>query len=408
MTKNNPIVRKTIVLLVACLILCLAGCFPGKKEEITRFNALKKLRVRSYPLFTDAFDFEDVETALDYSLAYFKKVPLDRKYYFGREIFSAAHMIRSLETLKLFLASNPSLKALNRFIKDRYIVYEARGNSEGKVLFTGYFEPTYEGDLVRSDAYAFPLYSIPEDLMTINLSDFSPDYKDHPRLKARVDEMSRRIMPYYSREQINSIDAFHQRAQPVCWLKSRVDRFFLEIQGSGRIRLPSGGQMRVHYASSNGNAYRSVGRYLIRKGEILKENMSMQAIRKWLEENPERMDEVLNHNQSFVFFKQESDGPLGSLGVKVTPRRSIATDARLFPKGALCFIQTRLPGPDASAALDQWPERALFVMNQDTGGAIKGGARADLFCGNGEWAEFTAGHKNVYGQMFFLVLSLDQ
>jgi membrane-bound lytic murein transglycosylase A len=132
--------------------------------------------------------------------------------------------------------------------------------------------------------------------------------------------------------------------------------------------------------------------------------MSMQAIRTWLEMHPERMDEVLHFNESFVFFRTETGGPYGSLGVEVTPLRSIATDRRLFPKGALCFVQTRLPDTININPLKEWQDASFFVLNQDTGGAIKGPARADLFCGNGHYAKFTAGHMNQYGHLFFLVM----
>ncbi len=254
------------------------------------------------------------------------------------------------------------------------------------------------------EIYKYPLYSIPGDLLEIDLSLFSEKYKGHKRLVARVDEPKNRVVPYFSRAEINSMEDFTGRSKPLVWLKSRVDRFFLEIQGSGRVVLDSGEQLRLHYAKSNGNAYRSIGRYLIGKNEILKEDMSLQAIRKWLELNPERMDEVLNYNESFVFFQIEDGGPYGCLGVEVTPLRSIATDTGLFPKGALCFMQSRLPDKENIKPVKEWEKASLFVLNQDTGGAIKGPARADLFCGNGKYAQFTAGYMNQYGSLFFLVL----
>ena len=384
------------------------GCFPGVREEITQFSSLKKLNYRKHPLFIDNLDFQGLTASIDYSLEYFKKVPLERKYHYGKEIYTAAHMIASLETFKVFWEKEPSTKALNAFIKSNFIVYEAAGNEEGDVLFTGYFEPTYEGSLKKSNAYPYPVYSRPDDLLEIDLSAFSDQFKDHKRLMARVNDSKNRVVPYYSRKQINFLEDFHTRSVPIVWVKSRIDRFFLEIQGSGKIVLDQGDVLRVHYASSNGNAYRSIGRYLIRKNEILKENMSMQAIRAWLELHPERMDEVLHHNESFVFFQKEQGGPYGSLGVEVTALRSIATDSRLFPKGALCFMQAQLPDKKNSPPLKVWGQASFFVLNQDTGGALKGPARADLFCGNGDYAEFTAGHMNKYGKLFFLVLKPDQ
>lgn len=399
--------------LILCLVVMICffyGCRPGPevKEEFTKFNTLKKLKPKSYPLFMDNTDFLGLIASIDRSLEYYKRVPLDREYQYGEKAYTAAHMITSMELFKAFLLEDPSTKALNDFIKESYVVYEAAGNEEKEVLFTGYYEPTFDGSREKEEPFPFPLYSRPKDLLEIDLSAFSDQYKGHKRLVARVNTANKRVVPYYSRQQINASEAFHTKSEPVVWLKSRVDRFFLEIQGSGRINLKQGNVMRVHYAGSNGNKYRSIGRYLIKKNEILKENMSMQAIRKWLELHPERMDEVLNYNESFVFFQEETGGPYGSLSVEITALRSIATDSRLFPKGGLCYMQARLPDTEAKQPLKEWEPTSFFVLNQDTGGAIRGPARADLFCGNGDYAEFTAGHMNTYGKLYFMVLKPDR
>ena len=214
-----------------------------------------------------------------------------------------------------------------------------------------------------------------------------------------------RVVPYFSRKEINARPDFDHQAEPVAWLKSRVDRFFLEIQGSGRVALPDGGQIRVHYHGSNGNPYRSIGRYLIEKNEILKENMSMQAIRTWLMLHPERTDEVLHQNESVVFFKKETGGPYGSIGVELTPLRSLATDSRVFPRGGLCFLSTQIPDRVNINPLKEWKEASFFVMNQDTGGAIKGPGRADIFFGNDLYARYAAGHMNSRGSLYFIVLN---
>lgn len=394
--------------LVFVLIMSFCGCVPGPREEITRFNSLKLLKPRQYPDFVDRLERHELFTAIENSLTYYKRVSLRKKYQFGDDIFTAGHMIVSLEQLISFLEQAPSSKALEAFIEDRYLVYEAVGNEDEQVLFTGYFEPVYEGSLEPEEGYDYPLYTRPGDLLEIDLSLFSDKYLGHRRLVGRVNDAGKKLVPYYSRKQINGDNSFHLKGEPLAWLKSRVDRFFLEIQGSGRIQLETGEQIQVHYAGSNGNAYSSVGRYLINNNEILKEDMSMQAIRSWLDKNPHRMDEVLHYNESFVFFTIEENGPIGCLGVKVTPFRSIATDTRLFPKGALCFVQTRLPERDNLRLLKDWEPVSFFAMNQDTGGAIRGPARADLFCGSGEYAKFTAGYKNVYGKLYFLVLKPDQ
>ena len=401
---NKKSGKQLQVFCLLALIVFFSGCHPGIKEDIKQFRALKKLAPQNYPVFKDTLSLEGLLNSIDQSLTYFKRVPLERKYQYGNEVYTAAHMITSLEIFKHFVEKKPSFDAVNEFIKSGFSVYEAVGNKEGDVLFTGYFEPTYDGSLQKSEAYPVPVYSKPDDLLEIDLSAFSDQYKGQGRLKARIDDSTKTVVPYYSREQINTAEGFSEESDPIVWLKNRIDRFFLEIQGSGKIILDQGGVMRVHYAGSNGNAYRSIGRYLIDKKEILKENMSMQAIRTWLEFNPERLDEVLHHNESFVFFQKEEGGPYGSLGVEVTALRSIATDRKLFPKGALCFVESLLPDKIHINPLKEWEKKSFFVLNQDTGGAIKGPARADIFCGNGLYAQFVAGHMNKYGKLFFLVL----
>jgi len=380
------------------------GCTSAIREEKKEAGALKKLKPEEYPAFMDHMDYQGLVDSIDNSLIYFKKVPAERQYTYENETYTAGHMIRSLEVFKACLKTEPSTKGVNELIKDRFVVYETTGNENSEVLFTGYYEPTYEGRLKKSEGYPFPIFSKPNDLFEIDLSAFSEQYKGHKRLTARVNDATKKVVPYYTRKEITGLDDFHKRAEPVAWLKSKVDGFFLEIQGSGRVDLGNGDLLRVHYAASNGRAYSSVGKYLIDKNETSKANMSMQAIRQWLEAHPERTDEVLNYNQSYVFFNKETDGPYGSLGVKVTAFRSVATDSGVLPRGALCFMQAQLPDKDAMDPQKEWKKASFFVLNQDTGGAIKGPARADLFCGNGNYAEFTAGYMKHYGRLFFLVL----
>ncbi|MCG8634864.1 MAG: MltA domain-containing protein [Desulfobacterales bacterium] len=400
---NKP--RSWLMIWVVFCLLGLAGCGSGKKVKTDPAQMpMKRLSVREYPRFFDSLEFKDLDASIRQSLVYFNRVPAARTYGYGRDRYDAAHMIRSLETFQSFLSENPSPSRLNRFIRDRYIVYRSVGRKGGEVLFTGYFEPTYRGSMDKGPDFPYPVYSKPGDLLQIDLSKFSDKYKGHKRLMARVDNGTRQVLPYYTREEINEAPDFPDRADPVVWLASRVDRFFLEIQGSGRVALDDGSVLRVHYGGTNGNAYSSIGKYLIEQNEVAREDMSMQAIREWLEDNPHRMDEVLHTNESFVFFKSGTGGPFGNIGVAVTPLRSIATDTKLFPRGGLAFVETALPEPGREQPKESWDRASLFVMNQDTGGAIKGPGRVDLFCGNGDWAAFTAGHMTAYGQLYFLVL----
>jgi membrane-bound lytic murein transglycosylase A len=396
--------KRNILLLL--IIVYLAGCAPTS-EKIKESLSLKKLSPSEYPVFSDAMNYENLCDSIDNSLLYFKRIPEQRTFTFEKKSYTAAHMIRSLEAFKAFIETSPSAKNLNTWIKEHFNVYKATGNHNGEVLFTGYFEPLYPGSLKPGSEFPYPIYSVPDDLLKINLSLFSKHYKGHKNLMAKLNEAEKQVEPYYTRKEIGARKDFHKTARPIAWLKSRVDRFFLEVQGSGRVELENGARISVGYAAANGRPYSSIGKYLIEQNEIPKEQMSMQAIRQWLELHPDRVDEVLNQNSSYVFFKEKTDGPYGSLGVKITAFRSLATDSKLFPKGALCFIETQLLDKNSINPKKDWKKSSFFVLNQDTGGAIKGPARADLFCGNGEYAELTAGHMQHYGQVLFLVLKMD-
>jgi membrane-bound lytic murein transglycosylase A len=185
-------------------------------------------------------------------------------------------------------------------------------------------------------------------------------------------------------------------------VKDPVDLFFLHVQGSGIIHFPDGTQLSVGYTAQNGLPYRSIGRFLIDNGKLSREEMSMQRLRRYLTEHPDERDEILAYNESYVFFQVLRDGPLGSLGVPVTAGRTVATDWRLFPKGALALIQTQIPIIDEAGRLKSWRPVTRFVLNQDTGGAIRGPQRGDLYFGTGDQAGGLAGYMNSSGRMFFL------
>jgi membrane-bound lytic murein transglycosylase A len=403
-------------IILALVLIFLAGCgiLTDREQVEVPEPALEKLTGNRYPDFSDTFAFSGFLAALDQSLVYYQRLPASRMVDFGPDQYTAAHMIASLKTLRAFLETGPPASEVNRFVRDRFHVYAGTANEKDQVLFTGYFEPTYSGSLIPDERFPYPLYPVPSDLVEIDLAKFSDRYRGHDRLRGRV--TGNQVVPYFSRKQINQKSDFHLQARPVAWLENRVDRFFLEIQGSGRLRTPENDIVRIQYAGTNGNPYRSIGRYLIDNQEIDREQMSMQAIRQWLDANPHRMDEVLHYNDSMVFFKIGTGGPFGNINVTLTPLRSMATDHRIFPKGALCFIETRLPDrsafppedsdaePPAGDPLSSWKSVSLFVMNQDTGGAIRGPGRADLFCGSDAYARFAAGHMNVRGRMFFLVM----
>ena len=395
-------VRK--VFLVAIVLLTLAGavgCYPVLKKEAQRpEEALRQVRFLSHP-FRDDLDSESLTLAVRRNLEYLDRLNPGTVFHYGPHDFTIQQVRESQEVFLDLLSKGLDAGQLSREIRKKFRVYRATGRAgDTRVLFTGYYEPMYEGSLAPDETFRYPLYRPPDDLMRIDLSLFSEKFKGE-NIVARME--GKKILPYYSRYQIEAERVLEGKDLEIAWLKDPLDVAFLHIQGSGRLRLPGGRDLLVHYQASNGRPYRSIGRYMIEKGFLAREEMSMQAIRRYLSDNPQVRDEVLNTTPSYVFFRKGENGPFGSLGVPLTPGRSVALDFKIFPKGALGFIACQKPLVNDQGDLIGWTKFSRFVLNQDSGGAIKGAGRADIFWGSGPYAELAAGHLQHEGDLYILI-----
>ena len=394
----NQLIRHLVLTIASLtvLVVWISGCaVPDKK-------ALLPLNVVNYPDFKDDMQYDGLEDSIRHSLSYLNRIQPEKIFRFENDSYNAEHMIRSLETFLAFVQSRPSDYDLNRFIQENYKVYRSIGSGPDKdVLFTGYYEPFLNARRQPDNQYNVPILGRPDDLVTIDLADFSPKYKGE-KLTGRVIDGT--VIPYFERKDIVGEGDLGGKAPVLAWLDDPIELFFLQIQGSGRVYLDDGVALNVHYDSTNGRPYRSIGRLLIDKGKIPLSEMSMQRIKSYLAENPEQTGDILNHNPSYVFFRLEEDGPLGFLNVKLTPGRSIALDYRLFPLPALSFIETAKPIIDGNGDIIRWENFRRFFVSQDTGGAIRGPGRADIFWGNGPYAEVAAGHMRQRGNLYVMIL----
>lgn len=359
-----------------------------------------------YPSFSDDLDYEGLEDAVAKSLLYYSRLPKDRSFRFGEKRVTTGTMVQTAMRFLYLIQHHPKPDDLADIVRENFDVYMSRGQKgAGDVLFTGYYEAQLFGSRTRSDRYRYPVLGRPENLVTINLKNF-PGVKvsGKSRLVGRVNARGE-MVPYYPRKEVGGAEAekILPFTEALVWVDDPVDLFFLEIQGSGVVDLEEGGEMRVQYRGKNGQPYRSIGGYLIRQGELTREEVSMQSIRAWLKANPQRQQEVFNHNPSLVFFREATTDPLGCYGIPVTPMRSIATDKSLFPACGLAFIQTEKPDAKDTPTINGWESFGRFVTNQDTGGAIKGPGRVDLFTGHGKKAERVAGHMKQPGTLYFLL-----
>jgi membrane-bound lytic murein transglycosylase A len=281
------------------------------------------------------------------------------------------------------------------FFERRFTPYELRKPDSSPVgLITGYYVPDLWGSRQPSPDYPYPLYRRPDDLLVIDLSDAYPELGNY-RLRGRLE--GGRVLPYWDRAGIEG-DPRPLAGHELLWVEDLVELFFLHIQGSGRILFEDGSRVMVNYADQNGHPYHSVSRWLIERGIMSRDEMSMQNIRAWARNNPSQVSDLLNSNPSYIFFRElpgDAKSPPGALGVPLTAGRSVAVDRRYTPLGAPVFLATTWPNSD----------RPLYrlMMAQDTGGAIKGPVRADFFWGMGEDAGNEAGRMKQPLRMWVLL-----
>ena len=285
---------------------------------------------------------------------------------------------------------------VREFFERYFQAYESAnddGTTEG--LVTGYYEPLIKGSRTQTARARFPIYGVPDDLITVDLASVYPELKN---LRLRGKLVGNKLVPYATRSEIDNGSNFASKAKVLAWAEDAVELFFLQIQGSGRVEFPDGSFLRLGYADQNGHPYKSIGKLLVERGELTLDQASMQSIKQWGMNNPDKLPALLAANPSYVFFRELPEGlpgPLGALGVPVTAGRSIAVDPKYIALGAPVFLATTLP--NSTTPLYR------LMMAQDTGGAIRGGVRADFFWGFGAEAGELAGKMKQKGRMWVLL-----
>lgn len=303
-----------------------------------------------------------------------------------------AQWIKLCDSAKALESSDTqSIRALFEHHFLPFLIVNTDGSTTGKV--TGYYEPLLKGSLTKTKEYKYPVYAAPDDLITVDTKRH-PEFEKYRGSGRRVGKL---IKPYYTRSEIDAGLA-SLKDKELLWVNDKVELFFLQIQGSGRIQLEDGDIVRLGYAKSNGHPYRSIGRILVSRGELTLSEASMQRIKEWGQENPSEIDALLAENPSYVFFRKlpnHLNGPIGSLGVPLTPKRSVAVDNRFIPSGFPLFLSTTWP--NSSLPLNR------LVLAQDKGTAITGAVRADFFWGFGADAGLQAGKMKQPGTMWLLL-----
>ncbi|WP_096085735.1 murein transglycosylase A [Agaribacterium haliotis] len=378
-------------LLCTLLILGLSGCTkPDSEDQNTDELQLSPVSFKQLPGWEN-------DQQLEAYMALLKSCEKTSQKHSGAE--QLQNSIQALRQLcqKLTKADTPapsSEQAARAFFEQEFQPYLMRTQQGAKAQLTGYYEASLRGSYTKSAVYSVPIRKRPADLVLVDLGQFREQLKGQ-RIAGRVTQG--KLQPYEDRQKIEQqINA----SEVLLWVDSAIDKFFLQIQGSGLVALDSGELVRIGYDGHNGHLYSAIGKTLIERGEITKEAMSMQAIRQWLKQHPAKANELMNTNRSYIFFRKlNSEGPIGAEGVSLSPGRSLAIDPRYSAYGLPIYIDAEHPLSSAQAK----QRLQKLTIAQDTGGAIKGPLRGDFFWGHGEAAAEAAGKMNSSATMYLLL-----
>ncbi len=415
--------KAVLGLLIVCLV---AAAFynvlyeverpvPGKRPEPVKIppKAERPFLVKaSGEEFPDPYLFcknrEDVIGALEKNNTFLKKQDPQKGFLVGELKVSATDLLKTNTKLQGILNKCSALEpdAFRHFFMDSFEVLKLAGrqeigddrlgNSRRPMVVTGYFHPEMEASRVKNSLFKVPLYGIPRDLVAVSLRLFGQS------LPARTifgKVSGNKLLPYPTRCEIDYGPGLE--APPVlAYVKTEVDALTLHIQGSALLRLQNGEKRYIHYAASNGRPYRSVAKWLIKKGYLRPGQADWPGIKRWAKQHPDLFQRALCENPRYIFFKWEKEGPYGSMGVTLTPLVSVALDPRIYPLGLTGVLDTTIFTPRGK-------ERFIsLVANQDMGNAIRGPYRLDLYCGNGKAGERIAGRLKTPSR-FFVVIARD-
>ncbi|MBU0946329.1 MAG: MltA domain-containing protein [Proteobacteria bacterium] len=359
---------------------------------------LDRMELDTLPEFTDDLELKGLLTGAVRHLHYLNKIPPQTSVSLGSDRYPVSWLRESMESFIDILKQEPTPAELNRIVLENFTVYRAGGREDrprGEMLITGYYEPFLQGSLEKKAPFLYPLYGPPDSLIQVR------DQKSGKSLSRRRDKTGK-LVPYWTRKEIEiyNLAAGHE----LVYLKDPVDAFILHIQGSGKIQLQDGSIRSIHYSTSNGLEYFSIGKLLVDQKKMSLQETNIPAIRHYLRTHPDEQEAILHHNSRFIFFRWEQGGdPIGSLGEPLTGGRSIAIDRAVLPHEALAFLISRKPVLTDSGEIDRWVPLHRFVFPQDTGSAIQGSGRVDLYYGSGNYAKQAAEHMKEVGTLYFLV-----
>jgi len=391
----SPLLQSKLVYLSLGLLLVVVACYFSFIRD--GYAPLHHIPPDKAPKFSDDAGYDLLLSAAQSHLENLSNKNGSDLIAFDEAIYSSDWLLESIQSIAEKIKENPDPDELRRFIVENYDIYQAGGRDDKRgrqMLVTGYYEPLFEGSLSGTGPYLYPLYSPPDNLVKEESGNGT-----HPRIGRITD---RGFSSYWTRAEIEILDIAH--GYELAYLKDPFDAFLLHVQGSGRIKLPDNSIRTIRFAASNGLEYNSIGKLLVDEKRMNLEEVTVPAIRHYLKQHPDQQTRILHHNPRFIFFNWgDNRGPKGSSGAILTPGRSIAIDNSVLPDGAIGYLISKKPEVNQQGEVISWAPLNRFVFPQDSGAAIKGAGRVDLFWGHGYYAELAANHMKEDGELYFLV-----
>ena len=354
--------------------------------------------------FTDDMDSASLKRAINNQLAVMFEQDKASPVRLGNFTLTRGRLVETLQAFQKLLQKNLPQEEFNKKVSKEFLLYRVGKGKRKKMLFTGYYRPVIPASPIPTPRYRFPIYQMPEkDLQMVKKQSGIRLVGSKSGITKIRKIQSGKNWRSLTREEIDIKGALDKHGLEVAWLENELERYFLHIQGSGVLEYPDGRRQGVRYQGSNKYSYNGIGKLMIRDGVITTSEGSMQGIKKYFAQNPQNISKYLNQNKRYIFFTLSDEGAIGSGGGELVGGRSIATDKSIYPAGGLVFIKVRQPVLDSNYKIKSWKPISRFVIDQDTGSAIRGKARADLYFGTGKEAGAKAGRYHEKGEVYYLI-----
>ncbi len=376
----------------------------GETSEESRESFSNPTNLAELKGFKDDLANASLEKAISYQLQAMMEQETSTPIRLGKYTLTRGRLVETLKAFLEILQQDLSNDEFNKRVREEFVLYRVGKGKNKKMLFTGYYQPVIQASPVRTPVYRYPIYRMPEGrLHQVNYKKGIQLIGTHSGIRRIRAASPEKPWRRFTREEIDHKGVLQGHGLEIGWLKDNLDRYFLHIQGSGILEFPDGSRQGVGYQGSNQYSYTGIGRLMIKDGVIEVSQGSMQGIKKYFAENPKDIEKYLYQNKRYIFFTFNDKGPRGSGGGELVGGRSIATDKSIYPAGGLAFIKVKKPILDGNNNIIRWQPISRFVVDQDTGSAIRGPGRADLFFGTGKKAGAQAGHYHERGKIYYLI-----